>query len=227
MLEPATAGATGSQIASPKMSTEAEVTATPMKEKSASSSAGRRAGRATWARWSARVAREVGDVERQRGPEADHGGERRDEEAQELGGALELGWAVEDRAEAAGARHRPGEQRQPGGDQERRRPGFQELDRVAAADHDVHVPQPRRRRRRSRRRRARCSQAGNAVFSMVWIAWPPIQVWMPNQPQATRPRSRAGTLAPAGAEGGAREHRKGDAVARAGVGDERPSARAR
>ncbi len=31
---------------------------------------------------------------------------------------------------------------------------------------------------------------------MVWIAWPPIQVWMPNQPQATSPRRIAGTLAP-------------------------------
>jgi len=40
------------------------------------------------------------------------------------------------------------------------------------------------------------SQTGNAVRSMVWIAVPPIQVWMPNQPQATRPRRIAGTLAP-------------------------------
>ena len=31
---------------------------------------------------------------------------------------------------------------------------------------------------------------------MVWIAWPPIQVWMPNQPQATSPRRSAGTCAP-------------------------------
>ncbi len=40
------------------------------------------------------------------------------------------------------------------------------------------------------------SQPGNAVRSMVWIAWPPIQVWMPNHPQATSPRRTAGTLAP-------------------------------
>src|SRR5579885_3281811 len=30
----------------------------------------------------------------------------------------------------------------------------------------------------------------------VYTAWPPIQLWMPNQPQAMKARSRAGTLAP-------------------------------
>src|SRR5712692_4105852 len=38
--------------------------------------------------------------------------------------------------------------------------------------------------------------AGHRICSMVKIACPPIQVLMPNQPQATRARSTAGTLAP-------------------------------
>ena len=62
---------------------------------------------------------------------------------------------------------------------------------------------------------------------MVWIAWPPIQVWMPNQPQATSAAQERRHVRARGAEGGARQHREGDAVARAGVGDERSSARAR
>src|SRR5688572_11431721 len=42
----------------------------------------------------------------------------------------------------------------------------------------------------------RPAHAGQAVLSMVWMAWPPIQVWMPNHPQATTARSRAGMLEP-------------------------------
>ena len=40
------------------------------------------------------------------------------------------------------------------------------------------------------------AQAGHRMRSMALMAWPPIQVWMPNQPQATSARSIAGTLAP-------------------------------
>jgi hypothetical protein len=32
--------------------------------------------------------------------------------------------------------------------------------------------------------------------SMALMAWPPIHVWMPNQPQATNARRMAGTFAP-------------------------------
>ena len=37
---------------------------------------------------------------------------------------------------------------------------------------------------------------GRSTLMSAWIAWPPIQVWIPNQPQATSARSTAGTLAP-------------------------------
>src|SRR5579884_32124 len=36
----------------------------------------------------------------------------------------------------------------------------------------------------------------NSAPARVYTAWPPIQLWMPNQPQAMKARSRAGTLAP-------------------------------
>ena len=40
-------------------------------------------------------------------------------------------------------------------------------------------------------------QKGTAIPSSVSSAAPPIQVWIPNQPQATPARSRAGTCDPA------------------------------
>ncbi len=52
------------------------------------------------------------------------------------------------------------------------------------------------------------------------MAQPPIQVWMPNQPQATRARSSAGTLAPRMPNGGPAVDGERDAVLRAGVGVE-------
>src|SRR5207244_13630537 len=40
------------------------------------------------------------------------------------------------------------------------------------------------------------AQEGASATIMALMASPPIQVWMPNQPQATRARRMAGTLAP-------------------------------
>ncbi len=37
---------------------------------------------------------------------------------------------------------------------------------------------------------------GRKTPRILWTASPPIQVWMPNQPQATSARSSAGMLAP-------------------------------
>ena len=43
---------------------------------------------------------------------------------------------------------------------------------------------------------ASCAAAGHMILSMEKMACPPIQHWMPNQPQATRARITAGTFAP-------------------------------
>ena len=40
------------------------------------------------------------------------------------------------------------------------------------------------------------AQPGNSVRRRTCTAWPPIHVWMPNQPQATSARSKAGRLDP-------------------------------
>ena len=37
---------------------------------------------------------------------------------------------------------------------------------------------------------------GHRILSIAKMAWPPIQVWIPNHPQATSARKTAGTLAP-------------------------------
>jgi len=39
-------------------------------------------------------------------------------------------------------------------------------------------------------------QAGQSTRRNVCTAWPPIQAWMPNQPQATSARKSAGRLEP-------------------------------
>ena len=59
--------------------------------------------------------------------------------------------------------------------------------RVAEADRD--------RRRPSSTRSVRPSASSSAPTTAN-SAVPPIQVWMPNQPQATKARIRAGRLAP-------------------------------
>jgi hypothetical protein len=37
---------------------------------------------------------------------------------------------------------------------------------------------------------------GHRTSAILWIASPPIQAWIPNQPQATRARMSAGMFAP-------------------------------
>ena len=60
-----------------------------------------------------------------------------------------------------------------------------------------------------------CGQPGISAVKNVCIASPPIQVWMPNQPQATSARSSAGTFAPIVPNARAAEDRERDAVLRA------------
>ena len=44
----------------------------------------------------------------------------------------------------------------------------------------------------------RCCDGSNPITeaAVAWIAAPPTQVWMPNQPQATKPRINAGMFDP-------------------------------
>ena len=77
-----------------------------------------------------RIAGEVGDVEGDGGPEADHAGERGDEEPDELGGVVELAGSAQDGAEASGFAGDPPEEQQADRKHEGRADAFEELDGV-------------------------------------------------------------------------------------------------
>ena len=87
---------------------------------------------------------------------------------------------------------------------ERRGPVLDVPQQVHAAVDDEDVQRPRTAGtratrswcgRRSRRRAASASP-GRRLVKSVWSASPPIQAWMPNQPQATSARISAGTFEP-------------------------------
>jgi hypothetical protein len=88
------------------------------------------------------VAGEVGDVERERGPVADHGGERGEEEVKEAGVGGELAGRGEDRAEAAGAVQHVSQEGEAHDGHEGRGEALQEADGFDAAPDDGHVEEP-------------------------------------------------------------------------------------
>ena len=89
-----------------------------------------------------RVAREVGNIERERRPVADHRGERRKEDGEKLARGVELAGRREHGAEAARLDAHPDQQRRGHDKHERRAEGLQVADGFdAAPDHD-HIQQP-------------------------------------------------------------------------------------
>ena len=153
---------------------------------------------------------------------ADHRGQRRPEKP-ELAALVPPGTKAEggeDRADAAGLVDRPPDQGDADEDLERR------LTSGAGGS-----SQRLARRRRAQRPEdseggswpGRCRAVAAACRagprpsntpSRLRMAMPPIQVWMPYQPQATRARSQRRQPRPERAERGAGEHRIRDAVAR-------------
>src|SRR4029077_9048881 len=79
------------------------------------------------------VAREIGNIERDGGPETDHPGERRDEEAEELAEGLKFRGRGEHGAEAAGSAAGPEKKSQPDEEKERSGDALQEADGFDAA----------------------------------------------------------------------------------------------
>src|SRR5207249_4688158 len=98
------------------------------------------------------VARKVGNVERERGPEADICGERREEETPELARLFatvdELRGLREDRPEAAGFLVRPPQQQQTERDQQRRLENQEKAYGLDAAIDHEHVDRPERQEAR-------------------------------------------------------------------------------
>ena len=93
-----------------------------------------------------RVSGEVGDVERERGPKADHRGERGEERRPELPllrpSGIELARRVDHRPEAARLDIRPCEQRQPHEDQKRGRELLEDPNRLHALVDEVDLDRP-------------------------------------------------------------------------------------
>ncbi len=142
------------------------------------------------------VAREIGNVERDGGPEANHAGDGGNEEGKEFGIGFEFTGSAENGTETAGFAGDPPKQQQADGEHEGRGDAFQNFDGFDAAHDDEHVRAPRRRRSRPICRLRSEPNWRDTICSMELMAEPPIQVWMPNQPQATRARKTAGTFAP-------------------------------
>ena len=103
-----------------------------------------------------RVAREVGNVQRQRRPVAHHRGERREEEAQKRTGRMELARLRQHRTEATRLYRANTSNSKRHHQHERRRKSLQEPDALHAPPHHRHVERPEPQEARPHRPRSRC-----------------------------------------------------------------------
>src|SRR5437667_3573122 len=139
--------------------------------------------------------REVGDIERNCSPETHGRIERRNKEFQEIGKALKSRGRGKHWAKATSPQGSPSEQEQAHSSRMgalspcRKRMysiPFNITDKLISQNARKQMPAP-------------CGtdlQEGQTVESKTLIASPPIQVWIPNQPQATNARNIAAMLAP-------------------------------
>ena len=146
---------TGFQIASPKSSSVAPVTAMPMNANSGMVVSRPSACPATWSRCVRAKRVKSGMLSDERRPVADHRGEpgherpRRRSQPAAAPASDQSVRCVEHRAQTAGAGGRPHQQREAGDDQERRRQRLQPLDRLGAVPDEVEVDQPEQRKPRN------------------------------------------------------------------------------
>ena len=91
----------------------------------------------------ARIAGKVGDIERERRPVADHGGEPRAEDRPEFCRGIQRGWLGEDRAESVGRVPRPPHKHQTDEEKKGRAERFHPFDRLHTADDEVDVDRPK------------------------------------------------------------------------------------
>jgi hypothetical protein len=176
---------TGSQIGSPKTTIVALVTATPMNANAVMVVGRPSAWPSICERCARGVAREVRDVQAERGPVADARGERRGEERPEA--ALFRPAAAATRramCRARPLRARPAEQHQPAEQQQRRGPALELLD-PSVPRTMIATWTSQNSANEIQMLPATAPQAGHAAVSSAFSASPPIHVWMPNQPHAT------------------------------------------
>ena len=225
---------TGSQIASPKMIALALVMRTPIAA-NANIVVGQRDDLThDLLSLAAPEAREVGHVERQRGPEADHRGERGDEDGEELGERPELPGLGEQRPEPVRLVHGPHEKNERHDEDVRRGPVLDLAEEIHAPvdDEDVQAPEEQEReplRRRvagepgaEERRPAREDRGEERVERLS--ADPGLDAEPAAGDEGAHERRQVRAR---GAVRGAREHGEGDAVLRARDASSGGSARAR
>ena len=119
---------------------------------------------------------EVGDVQRDRGPESDRAIQSGNQKFQEVGKAREPRRHREHGPEAAGGVIGPAQQQQSDAQQNRRADSLQNADVFDAFENDREIDQPEDEESRSRCREENSLQPGARIASSVLMASPPIQV---------------------------------------------------
>ena len=166
------------------------------------------------------VAGEIGDVERDGGPEADHAGEGRDEEAEEFGGAVELAGRAEYGAEAAGLAGDPPEEQESDAEHERRADAFEEFDGLDAAPDDRRCSAAQKAKKQIQAPAAKLRGGGpeDLEHGEDGLAADPGLYAEPSA--GNQGAQHGGDVGAANSERGAYEDRKGNAVLRARMGIE-------
>ena len=165
----------------------------------------------------ARVAREVRDVQAQRRPVADVGGERGGKQRPERRlRLLQPRRLAQDAAQAAAGVDGPQQQRQPAAQQQRRRPALQQPDALEAAQDDADLDRPERGKRdphaAGHRGPARPGRAQQRVQRQ------PANPRLDAEPAARDDRAQHGRdVGALDAEARPAQHRERHAVLRAGV----------
>ena len=177
------------------------------------------------------IAGEVRNVQRQRGPEADHGRQRGPEHRGKLACAVaafgKAGGRGQHRPEAIGLHIGPAQQRQTHQDQQGCRQQFQPADRLGAVADEHHVQRPEGQETQGltqidaeqRQLVADDGIAGHHIEDRVdrRAADPGLDPEPTTGDQTTQHRRQLGA---AGAEAGAQQHRKRDAVFGTGMPDQ-------
>lgn len=165
------------------------------------------------------VAREVRNIECDSGPETDHAGERRDEEANKFRGGVKFAGRVKNRAHTAGLARDPEKKKQADEEHEGRADAFEELDGFNAAPDDEHVDGPKKEEAEPGAAGKICGGGPNdAEHGVNGLAADP---GLNAEPAASDQGSKnRGNVCAANAEGGAHENGEGDSVFGASVGVE-------
>src|SRR6266702_4217772 len=163
------------------------------------------------------IPREVGNVQRDGGPETDDAGERRNKEAEEFAKGLKFRWRGEHGAEAARFAARPEEKSESNQEQKRSGNSLQEADGFDAAENHQHVEEPEESEADRRTGMKVCPRRGEGHDHGVdrFAADPGLNAKPAAGDKSTQD---GGDVGAENAEGSTSENRKRDTVLRARMG---------